>query len=117
MNEKFIIYFWFYGGFVVAFVCLFIATILAAFARSFRILKWFCIVLAFCGLIYEGGCFAAASSFGRATGGGGDDGTLSNIVGGAFLIAIVWSAVILSFSLVRRFKQDASKKSSGDDMA
>jgi hypothetical protein len=110
MDEKLVIYFWFFGGFVVAFVCLLIATILAVFARSLRILKWFCLVLAFCGLIYEGGCFAAASDFGRATGGGGDDGTLSNIIGVVFLIAIVWSVVILSLSLAGKGKQDIDKK-------
>jgi hypothetical protein len=111
MDEKLVLWFWFFGGFVVAFFCLLIATFLAAFAQSLRILKWFCLTAAFCGLIYEGGCFAVASDIGRATGGGGDDGTLRNIVGIAFLIAIVWSVVILLLSSAGKDKQVVDEKS------
>lgn len=98
MGEKLFIYSWFFGGFVIAFIGLFIATILAIFSKPSRLLRVFCIVVAFCGLIYEGGCFATASSFGRATGGGGVNETLNNFLGGAAIIAIIWSVVIISFS-------------------
>ena len=85
------------------------------FAQSRRILRGFCIFVAISGLIYEGGCFATASSFGRATGGGGDDGTLNNIMGGAAFIAIIWSVVIISISSSGEDKQNTRKKRPNSD--
>jgi hypothetical protein len=97
----------FFGGFVVTFVSLLIATV----ARSTRGLKWFYLVLAFCGLIYEGGCFAFASGFGKAMGGGGDDDTLSAIIAIAFLVAIIWT--ILIFLWASADKKDSSADEHG----
>jgi hypothetical protein len=98
MNEKLFIYLWLFGGFVVAFACLLSATIF----RSSRLLRWFCLVGAFCGLVYEGGCFAAASSFGKATGNGGNDDTLGGILAIAFLVAMIWTIFIFLLSSADR---------------
>jgi hypothetical protein len=94
MSQQLTMYFWFLGGFIVAFGCLLFAT----FFRSSKALRWFCFIGTFCGLVYEGGCFAAASGFGRATGGGGDDGTLSTILVVGIIIAVIWAVVILSLA-------------------
>ncbi len=110
MGENIFIFLWFCGGFFVAFVFLLIATIIALSARSHYVLRSFCLVLAFCGLIYEGGCFAVASDIGKATGGGGDNGKMNNIIGASFVIAIVWSGVILSLPSDGKDKQEIGKE-------
>jgi hypothetical protein len=110
MAEKLIIFCWFFGGFTVAFICLLIATILAVLGKPSRILKRFCFVLAFCGLVYEGGCFAIASSFNRAFGGGAGNDKMNNILGFAFLIGMVWSVVIISITSADEDKQKGEKK-------
>jgi hypothetical protein len=92
-----------WGGFVVAFACLLVATIF----RSSRSLRWFCMIGAFCGLLYEGGCMALASSIGRATGGGGND-TASGIVFIGFLVGVIWSILII-------LMVSADKKGNGSD--
>jgi hypothetical protein len=110
MSEKLFIYSWFFGGFAVAFISLFITTIVAIFGQPSRSLRWFCAIVTLCGLTYEGGCFAAASSFGRATG-GGDDGTLNNILGYGVSIAIIWSVVIISIVSAKENKKNSKEKS------
>jgi hypothetical protein len=106
MDEKLFVYLWLFGGFVVAFACLLSATIY----RSSRSLRWFCLAGAFCGLVYEGGCFAAASGFGKATGNGGDDGTMGGILAIAFLVAVIWTIFIFLLSSV-----DKKESVSGTD--
>jgi uncharacterized BrkB/YihY/UPF0761 family membrane protein len=91
MGERLFIFVWLFGGFVVAFACLLFATI----ARSIRPLKWLSLAGALCGLIYEAGCFSAASEFSRATGNGSDGGSSNTVLGIAFLVASIWAIAIL----------------------
>jgi len=79
--------------------------LLATFARSVFGLKWLCLAVAFCGLIYEGGCFAVAAGVGRATGGGASDDSWKRIIGLAFVIAIFWGVVIIGLSMADKDKK------------
>ena len=104
MTDKLFPFVFFFGGFLLAFGCLFFATIYySSSARRY----WF-LAGALCGLLYEGGCFRAASDFGKATGGGGDDGTMGGILLIAFIVAIVWTILIFLLSSLDK-KEPASK--------
>ena len=93
MDGATFIVFFFYGGFVAALVLLALAT----FMRSSKRLRLLRVIGAFCGLIYQGGCFAAASGFGKATGNGGTDETAGGILVIAFLITLIWSILIFIY--------------------
>ena len=110
MGEKLFIYLWFFGGFVLAFACLLIAT----FARSIKVLKWLCFAGAFSGLVYQGGCFAVASGVGHATGGGGSDSTLNTILVIGIFVAVIWGILILSWPSADQIGEPQKKKQDAD---
>ena len=80
-----------YGGFLVAFCFL----VFASFVRQKRLVRALCYIIAFGGIIYEGGCFFAANEAGKATGGAGvDTGKLLAPVWGAFFLAVLWCLLL-----------------------
>jgi hypothetical protein len=95
MTGNVFLFIFFFGGFIVTFLCLLSATF-ARSARSDKVVRAFFFVGAVCGLVYEGGCFAAASSFGNATGGGVSGDTTNAILAIGILVAVIWGFIILS---------------------
>jgi formate hydrogenlyase subunit 3/multisubunit Na+/H+ antiporter MnhD subunit len=91
----------FYGGFVVAAVALLIATI----PRTPPSGRLSLIVIAFCGLFYEKGCFATAEKFGSATGSGGPNYDIDRLLFYFFLVAAVWGFLIMFFT-ARKMKRE-----------
>jgi hypothetical protein len=93
MNEKILIFLFFCGGFVAAFCFLLFAT----FVRRSHLVRWVCLIGAFCGLVYEGGCFMTAAGIGEATGGGDRSGNLMAPVVVGFFIALGWIFALILF--------------------
>ena len=90
-----------YGAFFgITFICLLVATPRKRSVLA-RIILW-AVGLLF--LLLQGGCWVAASAFGKATGGGGvDNAWWWNTMAIAAFVFIIWSVIILivgtSFSL------------------
>lgn len=86
----------FYGGFLaVTFLCLLFAT-LKKQSRWSRITFW---VIALLFLIFQGGCWGTASSFGNATGGGVEVAKWHNLIAIAAGVFVVWSLVIFVMAI------------------
>ena len=98
VNEKIFIFLFFCGGFVAAFCFLLFAT----FVRRSHLVRWLCFIGAFCGLVYEGGCFMTAAGVGEATGGGDRSGNLMAPVVVGFFIALGWCFVLILFRPIRK---------------
>ena len=111
MIEKIAVFLLFFGGFIVAFVCLVYATI----ARDVRPLRWLLIIAAFCGLIYEGGCLTIAAGIGRATSGNSSgEQVVNTIMAIAFLVAIIWSLLLAFHTATRRKDQQRNGSEPSD---
>jgi len=109
VNEKIFIFLFFCGGFVAAFCFLLFAT----FVRRSHIVRWLCFTGAFCGLVYEGGCFMTAAGIGEATGGGDHSQDLMVPVACGFFIALGWSLALILLLPIRKGKN--TSRSSGQN--
>jgi hypothetical protein len=111
--DKHTIFLLFYGGFVATFACLLLAT----FIRHSNGARIVCFIVAFCGLIYEGGCFATANGVGKAFG-GGDDREMQIIFGYielAFVVAVLWIILLVVFLPVKKPDQQRGKNEGSRD--
>jgi len=85
-------------------VAAFCFLLFATFVRRSHLVRWVCMVGAFCGLIYEGGCFMTAAGVGEATGGGDRSDHLMAPVAVAFFVALGWSFALILFLPVKKGK-------------
>lgn len=91
MSELLILGLLFGGGFVLALLFLLSAT----FGARSRARRGVLCGLAFAALVAQGGCWMTAMSIGGATGGGGGSGGLLLAVVVGFLVAFLWTSVLL----------------------
>jgi hypothetical protein len=113
MTEDSFVFLFFCGGFVVAFCFLLFAT----FVRRSRFVRWFCFIGAFCGLIYEGGCFMTAAGVGKATGGGGDSDNLMALVTTAFFIAFAWCFALVFLVPIKKNENNLQSPGQNKNLA
>lgn len=94
------------AGFPVAFLALLFATL----GRKSRIFKWLCLFVALCGLIYEAGCLEMIAGLGTAS---SDAKETNHILGVAFVVAGIWTIIILVASPTEEPKRQDKKSDIG----
>lgn len=103
ISERVYIFSILYIGFVLAFCFL----LFASFIRKSNLARWTLLVLAFFGLLCQGGCYIVLGGIGTATGGSSNAADkMMQPVAGAFLIALIWSFVLVFCFPI---KEDAGK--------